>query len=104
LIVVLQIVCVILSRGDLLLLGDAYAFGVVWSFAMKALSVLVLRFRKPGKRDWKVPLNSMCEELRFQWAWRSFLYFCLCWRSSTCSRNNGNHLGLWLHRGDLYGL
>ena len=57
LIVVLQIVCVILSRGDLLLLGDAYAFGVVWSFAMKALSVLVLRFRQPGKREWKVPLN-----------------------------------------------
>src|SRR6266536_2178352 len=49
LIVLLQIVCVILTRGDLLLLGDAYAFGVVWSFAMKALSVLVLRFRQPGK-------------------------------------------------------
>ena len=57
LIAALQIVCLLLTRGDLLLLGDAYAFGVVWSFAMKALSVLVLRYKLPGKRDWKVPMN-----------------------------------------------
>jgi hypothetical protein len=57
LIAALQILCLVLTRGDLLLLGDAYAFGVVWSFAMKALSVLVLRYKLPGKRDWKVPMN-----------------------------------------------
>ena len=57
LIAALQIFCLVLTRGDLLLLGDAYAFGVVWSFAMKALSVLVLRYKLPGKRDWKVPMN-----------------------------------------------
>jgi hypothetical protein len=39
------------------MLGEAYAFGVVWSFAMKALSVLVLRFKQPHGREWKVPLN-----------------------------------------------
>ncbi len=39
------------------MLGEAYAFGVVWSFAMKALSVLVLRYKKPEGREWKVPLN-----------------------------------------------
>jgi len=39
------------------MLGEAYAFGVMWSFAMKALSVLVLRYKIPGKREWKVPLN-----------------------------------------------
>ena len=39
------------------MLGEAYAFGVVWSFAMKALSVLVLRYKQPGGRGWKVPLN-----------------------------------------------
>ncbi len=39
------------------MLGEAYAFGVVWSFAMKALSVLVLRYKQPGGREWKVPLN-----------------------------------------------
>jgi nucleotide-binding universal stress UspA family protein len=39
------------------MLGEAYAFGVVWSFAMKALSVLVLRYKQPEGREWKVPLN-----------------------------------------------
>src|SRR5262249_21157855 len=34
LIVILQIVTIIISRGDLFILGEAYAFGVVWSFAM----------------------------------------------------------------------
>ena len=34
-----------ISRGDMIMLGEAYAFGVVWSFAMKALSVLVLRYK-----------------------------------------------------------
>lgn len=53
----LQILTIILSRGELKLLGEAYAFGVVWSFAMKALSVLVLRFRQPERREYKVGLN-----------------------------------------------
>jgi nucleotide-binding universal stress UspA family protein len=57
LIVFLQILTIVISRGDVNLLGEAYAFGVVWSFAMKALSVLVLRFKQPGAREWKVPLN-----------------------------------------------
>jgi amino acid transporter len=57
LIVILQIVTILISRGDVIMLGEAYAFGVVWSFAMKALAVLVLRFKMPGAREWKVPLN-----------------------------------------------
>ena len=57
LIVGLQILTIIISRGDLYLLGEAYAFGVVWSFAMKSLSVLVLRYKKPEHREWRVPLN-----------------------------------------------
>jgi hypothetical protein len=56
-IVVLQLITIIVSRGDVYMLGEAYAFGVVWSFAMKALSVLVLRYKQPGAREWKVPLN-----------------------------------------------
>jgi hypothetical protein len=39
------------------MLGEAYAFGVVWSFAMKSLWVLVLRFKLPGALEWKVPPN-----------------------------------------------
>ena len=43
---ILQILTIIASRGDVFLLGEAYAFGVVWSFALKALGVLVLRYQR----------------------------------------------------------
>jgi amino acid transporter len=56
-IVALQIITVILTRGHIQLLGDAYAFGIVWSFSLQALSVLVLRYRQPEEPEWKVPLN-----------------------------------------------
>jgi amino acid transporter len=52
-----QILTIILTRGNIQLLGDAYAFGIVWSFAMQGLSVLVLRFKQPEVQEWKVPLN-----------------------------------------------
>jgi amino acid transporter len=53
----LQIITILLSRGDVYLLGEAYAFGVIWSFVMKGLAVLVLRFKEPGKREYRVPMN-----------------------------------------------
>jgi amino acid transporter len=53
----LQIFTIILSRGDIFVLGEAYAFGVMWSFSMKGLAVLVLRFTEPGPREFRVPLN-----------------------------------------------
>jgi amino acid transporter len=56
-IVALQLLTVVLSRGDVYLLGEAYAFGVVWSFALKSLAVLVLRFKEPGPREWRVGWN-----------------------------------------------
>jgi amino acid transporter len=57
LVVGLQIFTIILSRGNIFVLGEAYAFGVMWSFAMKSLAVLVLRFTEPGPRAFRVPLN-----------------------------------------------
>src|SRR6266567_73730 len=57
LIVILQLVAIIASRGNTYTLGEAYAFGVIWSFAFKALAMLVLRFRDKSKREWKVPFN-----------------------------------------------
>ena len=57
LIVTLQFLTIIGSRGDVYVLGEAYAFGVVWSFAFKALAMLVLRFKDPSPREWKVPVN-----------------------------------------------
>ncbi len=47
LIALLQIATIIVSRGDVYLLGEAYAFGVVWSFFLKSLGVLVLRYPAP---------------------------------------------------------
>jgi amino acid transporter len=57
LIVGLQILTILLSRGNIIILGEAYAFGVIWSFAMKGLAVLVLRFTEPGRRSFQVPVN-----------------------------------------------
>ncbi len=57
LIVGLQILTIVLSRGNVYMLAALYAFGVIWSFAMKSIAVLVLRFTEPGNRDWKVPGN-----------------------------------------------
>ena len=57
-IAVLQVVTILISRGNVIVLGEAYAFGVVWSFAFNALAVLVLRYKRPDiERGWKVPLN-----------------------------------------------
>jgi len=57
LVVGLQLLTIILSRGNIFVLGEAYAFGVMWSFAMKGLAVLVLRYKQPGTREFRVPLN-----------------------------------------------
>jgi amino acid transporter len=54
---VLQLLAIFLSRGNVYVLGEAYAFGVLWSFALKSLGVLVLRFKRPGPREYRVPLN-----------------------------------------------
>ena len=57
LISILQIATVIIGPGDVTLLGEAYAFGVAWRFAMKSLAVTVLRFTRPDADRWRVPLN-----------------------------------------------
>ena len=57
LVVGLQLLTIILTRGNVFTLAGLYAFGVVWSFSMMALAVLVLRYTEPAKREWKVPGN-----------------------------------------------
>jgi amino acid transporter len=57
LIVALQLITIIGSRGNVILLGDAYAFGVIWSFTLNAVAMLVLRFKYKGERGWRVPPN-----------------------------------------------
>lgn len=53
----LQLFTIIASRGDVILLGEAYAFGVIWSFVFKTLSMVVLRFKDLTPRVYKVPFN-----------------------------------------------
>src|SRR5215467_8122531 len=56
LIAILQIATIALSRGNVYLLGEAYAFGVVWSFFLKSLGVLVLRYHRHDQ-EYKFPFN-----------------------------------------------
>jgi amino acid transporter len=57
LVVALQLFTILVSRGNVITLGEAYAFGVIWSFTFNSLAMLVLRWKYHGERGWKVPLN-----------------------------------------------
>ncbi len=57
LVFVLQMFTIIASRGNVIMLGEAYAFGVIWSFTFNSVSMLVLRWKYHGERGWKVPPN-----------------------------------------------
>jgi amino acid transporter len=54
---ILQMITIIASRGNVITLGEAYAFGVIWSFTFNSLAMLVLRWKFHGERGWKVPPN-----------------------------------------------
>jgi amino acid transporter len=56
-VVLMQVFTILVSHGDVYLLGEAYAFGVIWSFTFNSLAMLVLRFKYKGERGWKVPPN-----------------------------------------------
>jgi uncharacterized membrane protein HdeD (DUF308 family) len=55
-IALLQILTILMSRGDVYLLGEAYAFGVVWSFFLKSAGVLALRYQRHDQ-EYKFPFN-----------------------------------------------
>jgi amino acid transporter len=57
LVAVMQLFTIVVSRGNVITLGEAYAFGVIWSFTFNSLAMLVLRWRYKGERGWKVPPN-----------------------------------------------
>ena len=57
LVTALQLFTIIVSRGNVIALGEAYAFGVIWSFTFNSLAMLVLRWKYKGERGWKVPIN-----------------------------------------------
>jgi len=57
LVTALQLFTIIVTRGNVITLGEAYAFGVIWSFTFNSLAMLVLRWKYHGERGWKVPIN-----------------------------------------------
>jgi len=57
LVFILQMFTILASRGNVITLGEAYAFGVIWSFTFNSLAMLVLRWKYKGERGWKVPPN-----------------------------------------------
>ncbi|QNI30220.1 APC family permease [Alloacidobacterium dinghuense] len=57
LVTAMQLFTIIVSRGNVITLGEAYAFGVIWSFTFNSLAMLVLRWKYKGERGWKVPIN-----------------------------------------------
>ncbi len=61
----LQLITIVLCRGNIYVLGEAYAFGVIWSFVFKALAVLILRYKDKTPREWKVPLNVTLGGIEF---------------------------------------
>src|SRR5207253_10905293 len=55
-ITILQLATILYSRGNMTILAEAYAFGVVWSFFFKALGVTALRFQRHDQ-EYKTPGN-----------------------------------------------
>lgn len=53
----MQLLVIALTHGNVVVIGEAYAFGVIWSFTFNALAMLILRWKYHGERGWKVPLN-----------------------------------------------
>ncbi len=53
----LQMFTILVTMGNVDTLGEAYAFGVIWSFTFNSLAMLVLRWQYKGERGWKVPPN-----------------------------------------------
>ncbi|MGH9606512.1 MAG: APC family permease [Terracidiphilus sp.] len=57
LVFILQVITILASRGNVIMLGEAYAFGVIWSFTFNNLAMLVLRYKYKGERGWKLKPN-----------------------------------------------
>ena len=60
-----QLLTIVLSGGNIFILGEAYAFGVMWSFALKSLAVLVLRYKQPGERKFQCSFNLKVDRRKF---------------------------------------
>ena len=84
----LQLLTIVASRGDVYLLASLYAFGVIWSFSFMSLAVLVLRYKLPEQREWKVPGNFKIRRRGNP-----------DWRGADLDRALRNRAGQLLHQG-----
>lgn len=58
LVAVTQIFIILVSRGNIFLLGEAYAFGVLVSMTFNTASMIILRFKPHGEeQEWRFPFN-----------------------------------------------
>ncbi|MBI4655264.1 MAG: APC family permease [Elusimicrobia bacterium] len=65
-IAIMQTAIIILSGGDIYLLGEAYAFGVLWSLVFNTASLIVLRFKNgESEREWLFPFNIKIKRIHF---------------------------------------
>ena len=53
----------------MLILGEAYAFGVVWSFVFQGISMMVLRFKDPRRASTRFPSISKLAAWKCLSAW-----------------------------------
>ena len=60
-----QIVTILFSQGNVTYLADLYAFGVIWSFTLNGIAVLVLRYKQPAQREFRVPINVRIGQTQF---------------------------------------
>lgn len=61
LVAILQLIVIVASWGDVNTLGEAYAFGVIWSFVFMTLAMVVFRFKDKTPRQYEMPLNFRLE-------------------------------------------
>ncbi len=58
LVAITQILIIIISGGNIFLLGEAYAFGVLTSMTFNTASMIILRFKhRDEEREWMFPFN-----------------------------------------------
>jgi amino acid transporter len=74
----LQMFTILITQGNVIMLGEAYAFGVIWSFTFNSLAMLVLRWKYHGERGWKVPPNIRIGKTEFPIGLASVFLVLLC--------------------------
>jgi amino acid transporter len=66
LIALIQVFIILASRGDIFLLGEAYAFGVLASMSFNTASLIILRFKhRDEEQEWRFPLNVKVNSVYF---------------------------------------